>query len=151
MSSNDYIFQANAKVGNHLINIVGVSQEEFQQNLQWVTTNAAGIVSSLAALEAAYTVKPLAPNVEAVQVTHAAPGQWADRPYAQPAAQQTQAQQAYQQPAVQQAPPNRAPVPSCTHGAMRFKAAGTSKAGNAYNAFWSCTAPRESQCKSVNA
>jgi len=113
VSSNDYIFQANAKVGNHLINIVGVSQEEFQQNLEWVTTNAAGIVSTLAALEAAYTVKPLAPNVVATQVTNTAPGQWADRSYTQGAQQQPQ--QGYQQPAVQQAPPNQGPVLSLIH------------------------------------
>jgi hypothetical protein len=148
LSSNDYIFQANAKVGNHLINIVGVSQEEFQQNLQWVTTNAAGIVSTLAALEAAYTAKPLAPHVADVQVTNTAPGQWADRSYAQGA---QQPQQAYQQPAVQQAPPNQAPVPSCQHGAMRLVPGGISKAGNSYKGFYSCTQPRESQCKSVNS
>ena len=150
MSSNDYIFQANAKVGNHLINIVGVSQEEFQQNLQWVTTNAAGIVSTLAALEAAYGVKEIAPNVVATQVTNTAPGQWADRSYSQDNRQQPQ--QAYQQPAVQQAPPNQAPVPSCQHGAMKLVPGGISKGTNkAYNAFYSCTAGRDSGCRSVNS
>ena len=145
VSSNDYIFQANAKVGNHLINIVGVSQEEFQQNLEWVTTNAAGIVSALVALEGAYQVKPLTPHVAETQVTNGAPGQWADRSHAQGQ------QQAYQQPAVQQAPPNQAPVPSCQHGAMRLVPGGISKAGNSYKGFYGCTGPRESQCKSVNA
>jgi len=152
--SNEYTFQLSVKLGKgydaHLLNIVGVSQEEFQQNLQWVTTNAAGIVSTVTALEAAYGVKEIAPNVVATQVTNTAPGQWADRPYAQ-GAQQAQ-QQAYQQPAVQQAPPNQGPVPSCQHGAMKLVAAGISKGTNkAYNAFYSCTAGRDSGCRTVQS
>ena len=143
MSSNDYIFQANVKLGQHLINIVGISPEEFQTNLQWVTTNAAGIVSTIAALEGAYTVKPLAPNVASTQVVNDAPtGQWADRSHAQPQ------QQAQQQPA-QQA--QQGPAPSCAHGPMSLRPAGVSKnTGKAYGAFWSCTAGRDSGCKGVN-
>ena len=146
MSSNDYIFQANVKLGQHLINIVGISPEEFQTNLQWCTTNAAGIVSTVTALEAAYSVKPLTANVVSTRVVNdAPPGQWADRSHAQPQ------QQAYQQPAVQQAPPNPGPVPSCQHGAMVLRPAGVSKnTGKAYNAFYSCTAGRDSGCRSVN-
>ena len=149
MSSNDYIFQANVKLGQHLINIVGISPEEFQTNLQWVTTNAAGIVSTIAALEGAYAVKPLTANVASTQVVNDTPaGQWADRSHAQG---QQQPQQAYQQPAVQQAPPNPGPVPSCQHGAIKLVPGGISKnTGKAYNAFYSCTGPRESQCKTVN-
>lgn len=149
MSSNDYIFQANAKVGQHLINIVGVSQDEFQTNLRWVTENAAGIVSALAALEGAYQVKSLTPNVASTQVVNDAPtGQWADRSYSQPAAQQ-QTQQAYQQAAVQ--PAQQGPSPSCAHGPMKLVPGGISKgSGKAYNAFYSCTAGRDSGCKSVN-
>ena len=147
MSSNDYIFQANVKLGQHLINIVGISPEEFQTNLQWVTTNAAGIVSTIAALEGAYTVAPLAPHVASIQVTNEAPGQWADRSHAQP---QQQTQQQYQQAAVQPAQQG-APAPSCAHGPMRLVPGGVSKAGKPYNGFYSCTQPRESQCKSQNA
>ena len=132
MSSNDYIFQANAKVGQHLINIVGVSQEEFQTNLRWATENAAGIVSALAALEGAYQVKALTPNVvPPVQVTNEAPGQWADRSHAQP---------------------QQGPAPSCAHGPMKHVPGGISKnTGKAYNAFYSCTAGSGSSCKTVNA
>ena len=153
MSGSDYAFQLNVKLGKgydaHLINIVGISQEEFQTNLQWATTNAAGIVSTATALEAAYGVKELTPHVQSVEVTNTqAPGQWADRSHAQP---QQQAQQAYQQPAVQQAPPNPGPVPSCIHGAMKLVSGGISKNTNkAYNAFYSCTAGRDSGCRSVN-
>ena len=151
--SNEYTFQLNVKLGKgydaHLINITGSSPIEFQENLQWATTNAAGIASTATALEAAYGVKEIAPNVVATQVTNTAPGQRADRSYA---TGQQQPQQAYQQPAVQQAPPNQAPVPSCLHGAMVLRPAGTSKGTNkAYNAFYSCTAGRDSGCRSVNS
>jgi len=144
----EYTFQLNVKLGKgydaHLVNVTGIGAADFKENLQWVTTNAAGIVSAATALEAAYTVKPLAPQVASTQVVNEAPaGEWAARTYAHAAQQQAQ------QPAAQ--PQQQAPAPSCAHGPMRFKAAGTSKAGNAYNAFWSCTGPRESQCKTVNA
>ena len=159
--SNEYTFQLNVKLGKgydaHLINITGSSPIEFQENLQWCTTNAAGITSTVTALEAAYGVKELAPQVTATQVTNTAtaPGQWADRPYAQSTQQQSTGalqQQQYQQPAVQQAPPNQAPVPSCVHGAMKLVPGGISKGtGKAYNAFYSCTAGRDSGCRSVNS
>ena len=148
MSSNDYIFQANVKLGQHLINIVGISPEEFETNLRWATENAAGIVSTATALEAAYGLEALAANVvPPVQVTNTqAPGQWADRSHSQPA-QQTQQQ--YQQAAVQQ--PQQGPSPSCKHGPMKLVPGGISKgSGKAYNAFYSCTAGRDSGCKSVN-
>jgi len=152
--SNEYTFQLNVKLGKgydaHLINITGSSPIEFQENLQWATTNAAGIASTATALEAAYGVKEIAPNVVATQVTNTAPGQWADRSHSQGAQQQPQ--QAYQQPAVQQAPPNQAPVPSCQHGAMKLVPGGISKGtGKSYNAFYSCTAGRDSGCRSVNS
>jgi len=150
----EYTFQLNVKLGKgydaHLVNITGVGAADFKENLQWVTENAAGIASTATALEAAYSVKSLTANVvPPVQVTNTqAPGQWADRSHAQP---QQQAQQAYQQPAVQQAPPNPGPVPSCIHGAMKLVSGGISKNTNkAYNAFYSCTAGRDSGCRSVN-
>jgi uncharacterized membrane protein len=142
----EYTFQLNVKLGKgydaHLVNITGVGAADFKENLQWVTENAAGIASTATALEAAYGVKEIAANVVETQVTNTqAPGQWADRSHAQP----------YQQPAVQQAPPNPGPVPSCQHGAMVLRPAGTSKnTGKAYNAFYSCTAGRDSGCRSVN-
>ena len=137
MSSDSYTLQLNVKIGTgydaHLLNIVGGSPEEFQSNLQWVTANAAGIVSTITAIEAVNVVRPLAAHTASTQVTTQAP------------------QQAYQQPQQQVQQQNAAPAPSCAHGPMRYKAAGTSKAGNAYNAFWSCVADRANQCKSVNA
>jgi len=142
----EYTFQLNVKLGKgydaHLVNITGVGAADFKENLQWVTENAAGIASTATALEAAYGLKALTPNVvPPVQVTNEAPGQWADRSHAQP----------YQQPAVQQAPPNPGPVPSCQHGAMKLVPGGISKNTNkAYNAFYSCTAGRDSGCRSVN-
>ena len=153
MSGSDYAFQLNVKLGvgydAHLINIVGISQPEFEENLKWATTNAAGIVSTATALEAAYGVKELAPHVASVQVTNEAPGQWAERSYTQPAQQQP-AQQ-WQQPVVQQAPPAAGPVPSCQHGAMKLVPAGVSKnTGKPYPGFYSCTAGRDSGCRSVN-
>jgi len=149
MSGSDYAFQLNVKLGvgydAHLINIVGISQPEFEENLKWATTNAAGIVSTATALEAAYGVKELAPHVASVQVSNEAPGQWAERSYSQPAQQQQQ----YQQPAQQ---PQQGPAPSCAHGPMTLRPAGVSKnTEKAYNAFWACTGPRENQCKTVNA
>ena len=134
---SEYTLQGNFKVGQHLINVTGIDQQTFQDNLKWVTENAAGIISAGVALEAAYQVGPLAAHTGAVQVTTQAP---------------QQAQQAYQQPA-QQAPQQQggAPAPSCAHGPMRYKAAGISKAGNQYNSFWACTADRANQCKSQNA
>ena len=145
----EYSFQLNVKLGKgydaHLVNVTGVGAADFKENLQWVTENAAGIASTATALEAAYGVKEIAANVAATQVVNEAPtGQWADRSHSQP-------QQQYQQAAVQPAQQGAAPAPSCKHGAMRLKAAGTSKAGNHYNAFWSCQGPREDQCKTVNA
>ena len=117
----------------------------FQENLKWVTENAAGIISAGVALEVAYGVKELAPHVQSVQVSNEAPGQWAERTYSQPAQQQQQ----YQQPAQQ---PQQGPAPSCAHGPMTLRPAGVSKnTGKSYNAFWACTGPRESQCKTVNA
>jgi hypothetical protein len=149
----EYTFQLNVKLGKgydaHLVNITGVGAADFKENLQWVTENAAGIASTATALEAAYGVKEIAANVAEVQVHNDAPGQWADRSHAQG---QQQPQQAYQQPAVQQAPPNPGPVPSCQHGAMKLVPGGISKnTGKAYNAFYSCNGPRDSQCKTVNA
>jgi len=149
----EYTFQLNVKLGKgydaHLVNIVGVGAADFKENLQWVTENAAGIASTATALEAAYGVKEIAANVVATQVVNDAPtGQWADRSYAQPAAQQ-QVQQQYQQPA-QQA--QQGPSPSCAHGPMKFVQGGISKnTGKAYNAFYSCTAGSGSSCKTVNA
>jgi len=147
----EYTFQLNVKLGKgydaHLVNITGVGAADFKENLQWVTANAAAIASTATALEAAYAVGPLGANVTDTQVTNTqppqqqAPGQWADRSHAQP----------YQQPAVQQAPPNPGPVPSCQHGAMKLVPGGISKNTNkAYNAFYSCTAGRDSGCRSVN-
>ena len=140
MSGTDYVFQLNVKLGvgydAHLLNVTGFDKATFEDNLKWTTENAAGIVATAAALEAAYAVKPLAAGTASVQVTTQAP---------------QQAQQAYQQPAQQAQQQNTAPAPSCAHGPMRFKAAGISKAGNQYNAFWACTADRANQCKSVNA
>lgn len=135
--SNEYTFQLNVKLGKgydaHLINITGVAPTDFKENLKWVTENAGGIAAAAAALEAAYGVKELANGVTATQVTN------------------TQPQQQYQQPAVQQAPPNPGPVPSCQHGAMVLRPAGVAKGtGKAYNAFYSCTAGRDSGCRSVN-
>jgi len=146
MSGSDYAFQLNVKLGKgydaHLINIVGISQPEFEENLKWATAHAAGIVSTATALEAAYGVKELAPNVvPPVQVTNGAPGQWAERSYSQPAQQQ-------QQPPQQAA---QGPSPSCAHGPMKLVPGGVSKnTGKAYNAFYSCTAGRDSGCRSVN-
>jgi hypothetical protein len=156
----EYTFQLNVKLGKgydaHLVNVTGIGAADFKENLQWVTENAAGIVSAATALEAAYGVKVLAPQVASTQVTNTqpqqqqAPGQWADRPYANPGTQQPQ--QAYQPPAVQQAPPNPGPVPSCQHGAMVLRPAGIAAGtGKAYKAFYSCTAGRDSGCRSVNA
>ena len=147
----EYTFQLNVKLGKgydaHLVNITGVGAADFKENLLWVTENAAGIASTATALEAAYGVKEIAANVASTQVVNDAPtGQWADRSHAQGQ------QQAYQQPAVQQAPPNPGPVPSCQHGAMKLVPGGISKnTGKAYNAFYSCTAGRDSGCRSVNS
>ena len=124
---SEYVFQLNAKVGVHLINIIGDSQESFESNLKWATENAAGIVSAATALEAAYGVKELAANVTSTTVTNE---------QAQPA----------------QAAQSGAPGPSCTHGAMKYVPGGTSTRTNRpYKAFWSCTGPRDSQCKTVDA
>ena len=141
----EYTFQLNVKLGKgydaHLVNVTGVGADDFKQNLTWVTENAAGIASTATALEAAYGVKELAPNVVETRVTNAAPG-----PYAQAAQQQ---QQAYQQAAAQ--PQQQGPSPSCAHGPMKLVPGGISKgSGKAYNAFYSCTAGRDSGCKSVN-
>ena len=123
--SSDYVLQANVKVGQHLINITGSDTETFKANLQWVTENAAGVVSAAVALEAAYQVGPLAQNTASVQVN----------------------QQQPQQPQGN----GGAPAPSCAHGAMKLVPGGTSKnTGKAYNAFWACTADRANQCKSQN-
>jgi hypothetical protein len=150
----EYTFQLNVKLGKgydaHLVNVTGVGAADFKENLQWVTENAAGIASTATALEAAYGLKDLAANVvPPVQVHNEAPsGQWADRSYADPTRQQ-QVQQQYQQPAQQ---PQQGPAPSCQHGAMKLVPGGISKgSGKAYNAFYSCTAGRDSGCKSVNA
>ena len=131
--SSEYVLQFNVKVGQHLLNVTGADTDTFKANLQWATENAAGVVATAVALEAAYAVAPLTPHVASTQVTTQAP------------------QQAYQQPAQQVQQQNSAPAPSCAHGPMRYKAAGTSKTGNAYSAFWACTADRANQCKSVNA
>ena len=140
--SSDYVLQANVKVGQHLINITGSDTDEFKANLQWTTENAAGIVAAAVALEAAYQVGPLAGNVTGVQVNQQQPQQAYQQAAAAPA-------QTYQP---QQPQGNGgAPAPSCVHGVMRLKVAGTSKAGNHYNAFYSCQGPRETQCKTVNA
>ena len=148
--SSEYVLQFNVKVGQHLLNVTGADTDTFKANLQWATENAAGVVATAVALEAAYAVAPLTPHVASTQVTTQ------QQSYAQPASgvypgAPKPAQQAYQQPQQQVQQQNSAPAPSCAHGPMRFKAAGTSKAGNAYNAFWACTADRANQCKSVNA
>lgn len=127
----DYAFQLNVKLGKgydaHLINIVGNNPDEFKSNLQWVTENAAGVVSAAVALEAAYGVKPLAEHTASVGVT------------------QEQNQSGGQ--VAQTSPPG----PTCVHGQMKYVKAGVSKAGNSYKAFWGCTGPRANQCKSVDA
>jgi hypothetical protein len=123
----EYVLQANFKVGQHLINVIGANQEDFKANLQWVTSNAAGVVAAGAALEAAYGVKALAPNVTSVSVSNERPTQAAPQA-------------------------SGAPGPSCKHGPMKLVPAGVSKnTGNSYNAFYSCTAPRADQCKSQNS
>lgn len=147
--ANEYALQLNVKLGKgydaHLINITGVDQVGFESNLKWCTANAAGIVSTATALEAAYGVKEIAPNVASTQVVNSAQvpsgdPSWAHRP------PDAAPQQQYQQPQQQ-----GRPAPSCAHGPMKHVPAGTSKAGRAYNAFYSCTGPRESQCKTVDA
>ena len=129
--ATDYVFQLNVKLGKgydaHLLNVTGSNPEDFKSHLQWVTENAAGVAATLTALEAAYGVKAIAENVTSVSVTNERPTQ-----------------------AVPQA--SGAPGPSCKHGPMKLVPAGVSKGtGNAYNAFYSCTASRAEQCKSQNS
>jgi hypothetical protein len=62
----------------------------------------------------------------------------------------TAPQQAWQQP-TNTAPPVSPPgqqAPVCAHGPAKYVAAGISKAGKPYNAFWACQAPQGQQkCK----
>jgi hypothetical protein len=129
--ASEYVFQLNVKLGKgydaHLLNVTGSNPEDFKSHLQWVTENAAGVAATLTALEAAYGVKALAPNVTSVSVTNERPTQSAPQG-------------------------NGAPGPSCKHGPMKLVPGGVSKnTGNSYNAFYSCTAPRAEQCKSQNS
>jgi len=143
----DYGLQLSVKLGKgydaHLINIAAADTAEFEARLKWVAENAAGIVSTAVALEAAYGVKEIAGKITSVSVSnHPQANNSGGESYAQPAsgvypgAQNTQTQ---------------APGPSCGHGAMKYVKAGVSKAGRDYRAFWSCNGPRDSQCKTVDA
>lgn len=114
----EYRFQLNVKVGNDLVNIAAMDAEEFEASLKWVEENAAKVAAAALALAAVGQVAPLAANTASTQVQ------------ATPAA----------------APDG--PAPSCRHGNMVFKPAGTNKAGRAYSAFWACTSSnRQDQCK----
>ena len=130
MSDRSYVFQLNVKVGNHLLNVTGDTAADFKEHLEWTTINAAGIVATAVAIEAAYGVAPLTAHVASTAVAQ-------------------QVDQAYRAAAAQ--PSGNAPAPSCAHGPMRLRPAGVSKTGNQYNAFWACTADRANQCKSQNA
>ena len=88
-----------------LINLRAETPEEFDQVVNWATTNAAKFVDVVTAINAVNRVAPLAGNVTTTQVQDApaqAVGGWQN---------QQQAPPSYAQPAA-------GPGPACKHGQM---------------------------------
>ena len=138
--SDGYKLQLNVKGDSGydapLININGDSPEEFQRNVAFVVENADEIMGAVTTLQAAYLLK---------------------KPKDDPAPAQQQRQQSWSNSGSQQSQQQPAsapggPAPTCRHGEMKYVPAGFSKRTNkSYNAFWSCTGPRQDQCDTVAA
>lgn len=134
--SDNYRFQLNVKFDegydSPLLNIVGDTQEEFQQNVEFAASSAAEIAKAATMLQAAY--KLAKPKDEPQNGGGSRNGSWSNR-----GSQQASQQQQSQQP--------DGPAPTCRHGEMKYVAAGFSqRTKKNYNAFWSCTGPRNEQC-----
>lgn len=123
--SDDFRLQHSVKTNaGDMLNVRGATPAEFETALAYAETNIARIVA-LGDLARAVG------NAGAAGLTTPAP-------------QQAQASNGWGG-APQAAQP---PAPSCAHGAMLYKPAGTNKAGKAYNAFWACTSrDRNAQCQ----
>lgn len=131
--SDGYKIQVNIKGDEGydapLINVCGDTQEEFQSNVAFVMDNADHIMGAVVTLQAAYKLKK--PKDEQGQQQRS----WSN----------SGSQRSSQPPANNNAPAG--PAPECRHGEMKYVAAGFSKRTNKpYNAFWSCTGPRNDQC-----
>jgi len=109
-----------------LINLRAETPEEFDQVVNWATTNAAKFVDVVTAINAVNRVAPLAGNVTTTQVQDApaqAVGGWQN---------QRQAAPSFAQPAA-------GPGPACKHGPM--VARGGEKNGRAWSGFF-CPTPK---------
>lgn len=132
-----------------LVNLRAEDANQMGSLLKYIEANAQAITSAIAVLTAAG-------NAANVGLTRPATSGFIQPAPTLPPNQQppfsaqgggnVQPAQSWGQP--QQSQP---PAPSCAHGPMKFRAAGTSAAGKAYSAFWSCTQPRGQQCPSQNA
>ena len=125
-------FQLNLKFGAGfeapLLNIEGDTQEEFQKNVEFVLNSVDPIVEAAIVFQQAYQLKQPKDESQPAQTNN-----WSNR------GSQNSTQPAASQPS--------GPAPSCRLGEMKDVRAGFSKRTNKpYNAFWSCTGPRNDQC-----
>jgi hypothetical protein len=138
-------FSVTFKVKGDLLTVRGNSQSEFQ-------TNLAELSDSVAIWELIYAIQQQASPMSVADVQKSfnatvVPDPLASKP-APPAP--VRPDRNYGPPPVSNAPTGVAP--SCQHGPMRFVPGGISKTtGKGYPAFYSCSAPKGQQCKSVNA
>lgn len=134
--SDGYVFQLNVKFDEDydspLLNIVGRTAEEFQANVQFASESAGEIAKAAVMLQSAYKVAK--PKDEKDDKPRSS---WSN-----------QGSQRSSQPA----PANSGPAPECRHGEMKYVPAGYSqRTKKNYNAFWSCTGPRNDQCETQPA
>jgi hypothetical protein len=132
---SDYKFQLNIKFdGGYdapLLNVVGETQDEFRQNVEFAMASADAIIDAALAFQQGYQLKK--PK---------------DEP-APPPAQSWSSGGSQQQSQPASAPAG--PPPTCRHGEMKYVPAGISKrTQKAYKAFYSCTGPRQEQCDTVD-
>lgn len=137
--SEDFKLQANFKFGDAyketLLNVRADSPQEFQELVEFVTSSADAIVGAAITFGVAYELK---------------------RPKDEPAATNKSWSSQGSRQSQQGAPPptsnSGGPAPTCRHGEMKYVPAGTSKrTGKDYDAFWSCTGPRNEQCDTIQA
>lgn len=132
-------FQLNIKFGGGyeapLLNIEGDDEAEFQKNVAFAVDNVEHIVDAAVLFQASYNVKKPSDNPPPTQSQQKSWSNSGSQQSSQPAATNT-----------------GGPAPTCRHGEMKYVAAGVSKRTNKpYDAFWSCTGPRNEQCDTVKA
>lgn len=134
----NWALQANFKFGDAyketLLNVRADSPQEFQELVEFVTSSADAIVGAAITFGVAYELKKPKDEPAATNKSWSSQGS-------------RQSQQA-----TASASNNSGPAPTCRHGEMKYVPAGTSKrTGKDYDAFWSCTGPRNEQCDTIQA